>query len=417
MVTDAIYIEPGARYQCVPDCGFCCGFWNIPIDLTRKDKLLEKTWVREIDEDLVRRKGHGLFKVIGQKDHAVVQRQQGACSFVNERKFCSIHAVEGYEAKPVACQQFPFIYYQTPRGLEVFLDHSCPEIIQNLGELVTPEEIQTRISYREHVIKVSPPIPLTSSINLGWENYLVLEEALLSVLQKPYSFEEKIHCLQWIVCETSKQLSSESSNIAASNAIKAAIFRDPAQFLTEIATQPSNRSKRDLYIAILIQLVESVYSGEVGVERLGMIGLLKRIVRQWKRAGQNDFHVFGFHINYSDIDQITYQVDKGPCKEILDRYLLHLVRRLVGTGKISILKRISIIATNFAMVQWFSRSYAASKQRTNVAKEDIIFAIKVVEKFLGNSLFNKIAKEKNFLSNYVNFLYDNPQLPKTMLSS
>ena len=29
MVTDAIYIEPGARYQCVPDCGFCCGFWNI----------------------------------------------------------------------------------------------------------------------------------------------------------------------------------------------------------------------------------------------------------------------------------------------------------------------------------------------------------------------------------------------------
>ena len=416
MAMDAIYIEPGARYQCVPDCGFCCGFWNIPIDLTRKDKLLEKTWVREIDQDSGRRKGQGVFKVIGQNDHAVIQRQQGTCSFVNERKFCSIHALEGYEAKPVACQQFPFIYYQTPRGLEVFLDHSCPEIIQNLGELVTPEEIKTRISFHEHVINVSPPIPLTSSINLEWENFLALEEALLNVLQRPYSIEKKIHCLQWIVNETSKQLSPDSSNIAAANAIKAAICRDPAQFLTEIATQPSNRSKRDLYIAILIQLVESVYSGEVGVKRLGMFGLFNKIVRQWKRWGQNDFHVFGFHVNFSDIDQITYQVEKEPCKEILDRYLLHLVRRLVGTGKISIVKRISIIATNFAMVRWFSRAYAASKRRANVTEDDIVFAIKVVEKFLGNSLFNKIAKERNFLSNYVNFLYDNPQLPRTMLS-
>ena len=417
MVTDTIYIEPGARYQCVPDCGFCCGFWNIPIDLTRKDRLLEKAWVREIDQDIGRRIGHGVFNIIGQKDHAVIERQQGACSFVNERKFCSIHAREGYEAKPVACQQFPFIYYQTPRGLEVFLDHSCPEIIQNLGELVTPEEIQTRISFHEHVIKVSPPIPLTSSINLEWENYLALEDALLNVLQKPYSFEEKIHCLQWIVCETSKQMSTDSSNIAAANAIQAASCHDPAPYLSEIATQPSNRSKRDLYIAILIQLVESVYSGEVGAKRLGMFGLLNRIVRQWKRAGQNDFHVFGFSINYSSMGQIAYQVEKEPCKEILDRYLLHLVRRLVGTGKISIMKRVSIIATNFAMVQWFSRAYAASKQSTNVTKEDIVFAIKVVEKFLGNSLFNKIAKERNFLSNYVNFLYDNPLLPRTMLSS
>lgn len=417
MMTDAIYIEPGARYQCVPDCGFCCGFWNIPIDLTRKDRLLEKAWVRKIDQDLGKRKGHGVFKIIGQKDHAVIERQQGVCSFINERKFCSIHALEGYEAKPVACQQFPFIYYHTPRGLEVFLDHSCPEIIQNLGELVSREEVQSRMGFQEHVINISLPIPLTSAINLEWENFLALEKALLNVLQKTYSFEEKIHCLQLIVSETSKKLSSDSSNIATADAIQAALCRDPAPFLTEIATLPSSRSKRDLYLAILIQLVESVYSGEVGVKRLGMFGLLNKIVRQWKRAGQNDFHVFGFHVNYSDINQIAYQVEKEPCKGILDRYLVHLVRRLVGTGKIPIMKRISIIATNFAMVQWFSRAFAASKQRTNVTKEDLVFAIKVVEKFLGNSLFNKIAKERNFLSNYVNFLYDNPQLPRTMLSS
>jgi hypothetical protein len=67
-------------------------------------------------------------------------------------------------------------------------------------------------------------------------------------------------------------------------------------------------------------------------------------------------------------------------------------------------------------VKWFSCAYAASRKRPIVTQEEIVFAIKVVEKFLSNGLFNKMSKEKNFLSNYINFLYENPSLPTTMLS-
>lgn len=415
MVTDAICIESGARFQCVPDCGFCCGFWDIHVDLVRKDVLLEKDWVKTMAQDLQKREALPLFKIIGQKENAVIQRQHGTCSFINDRQLCSIHAAEGYDAKPVACQQYPFIYFETPRGLEVFLDHSCPEVIQNNGEVVTVEEVQNWIS-NEHIHVVGLPIPLTSDLSLDWESYLILEEVFLSVLAQPLSYDERILCLHQIVFELSRQLSSHCDTNATRAALQVFNSIDVVKMLAKTRSQPSSPSKRDLYIAILIQLVESVYSGEVGVERLGMFGMLNKVLRQWKRVGQNDFHVFGFHVKYTDIDQIAYQVEMDPCREIMNRYLLHLVRKLVGTGRIPIIKRISIIATNFAMVKWFSRAYAASKQRPRVIQEDIVFAIKVVEKFLGNSLFNKMEKERNFLSNYVNFLYENPQLPGTMLS-
>lgn len=414
-MTANTYIEQGARFQCVPDCGFCCKFWDIHIDAKRKDALLERPWVETIAQDLTKREGLPLFKIIGQTEQAVLQRQRGTCSFINERQLCSIHAVEGYDAKPVACQQFPFIYYQTPRGLEVFLDHTCPEVIQNKGELVRVEEIQARVS-GEHILKITLPIPLTSNISLDWESYLALEDVFLKILEQPLSYEEKILHLNRIVVELSKQLSPHPNERETKTALQTAIPVDLKLVLPNLGKESAHSSKRNLYLAILIQLVESAYSGEVGPGRMGMIGLLKRILRQWKRAGQNCFHVFNFEVFYPDIQQIGFQSEVKSYKEILDRYLFHLVKRLVGTGKIPINKRVAIIATNFALVKWFSSAYAASRSQPIVTQEEIVFAIKVVEKFLSNGLFNKMSKEKNFLSNYINFLYENPSLPITMLS-
>ncbi|MFN8008922.1 MAG: YkgJ family cysteine cluster protein [Terriglobia bacterium] len=415
MGIENIFLESGARYQCIPDCGFCCGFWNIHIDHERKDRLLEKDWVQEIAQDLGRKSGQNLFKIIGQNADPIIQRQEGTCSFINERKLCSIHAIEGYRAKPVACQQFPFIYYRTPRGLEVFLDHSCPEVIQNLGELVTPEDVRNRLASEEHVITVSPPIPLTSSINLDWASFEVLEKGLLEIAQKQNPIEERIHQMHKVILDASSRLGRESGSERAMDAIRWAIQNDPAPFLFEIASQPSPSSKRELYLAILMQLVESVYAKETRAERYGMVTMMKKVLGQWKHTGQIHLHVFGLKFDSGQMEKIPFRGELDEYRDILENYFLHLVRRLVGTGKIPILKRISIVATNYAMAKWFSRAHAVSEGRQAVKREDIVFAVKVVEKFLGNSLFNKINKERNFLSNYINFLYENPQLPRTML--
>ena len=232
--------------------------------------------------------------------------------------------MEGYDPKPVACQQFPFIYYQTPRGLEVFLDHSCPEVIQNKGELVKPEEIQDRVS-SEHVLKITLPIPLTSSITLDWESYLALEDVFLKILEQPLSYEEKILYLNRIVIELSKQLGPNPDVREIGTALQTGLSVDFKLVLPNLGKESANSSKRNLYLAILIQLVESAYSGEVGPGRMGMLGLLKRILKQWKRVGQIRFHVFDFEVFYPDIRRIGFEGEVESYKEILDRYLFHLV--------------------------------------------------------------------------------------------
>jgi hypothetical protein len=78
LVSPPILIDSGSRFQCIPDCGFCCGFWDIRIDKQRKDRLLQLGWVQAIEHDLKARKNQSsLFPILGQTDRSIIQRQQG----------------------------------------------------------------------------------------------------------------------------------------------------------------------------------------------------------------------------------------------------------------------------------------------------------------------------------------------------
>jgi Fe-S-cluster containining protein len=148
-------------------------------------------------ESLARRVGSNPFprlvndsispsSILGQGDHLLIQRQRGACSFLDSRMLCTIHASEGFEAKPIVCQQYPNIYYETPRGLEVVLDYSCPEVVRNTGDALTPEAVAKTLP-REYVQKVGSTFPLNSKTTLDWEGYQRLEQAFLQVLEKPWA--------------------------------------------------------------------------------------------------------------------------------------------------------------------------------------------------------------------------------------
>ena len=106
----------------------------------------------------------------------------------------------------------------------------------------------------------------------------------------------------------------------------------------------------------------------------------------------------------------------GALREPVDRYLRYLIKSLVATQAMTLQKRMAIIATNFALVKWLSRAHASSSSRRHVTLDDVVFAIKMVEKFLSYRLFNRLESKKNFLSNFVGLLFDNPALPATMLA-
>jgi hypothetical protein len=82
---------------------------------------------------------------------------------------------------------------------------------------------------------------------------------------------------------------------------------------------------------------------------------------------------------------------------------------------VTIQRRLAIVATNFALVKWLSKAHTAMNGRSGVTIDDLVFGIKVVEKFLSNRLFNKLEQQTGFLASYIKLLFNNPGLPSTML--
>ncbi len=417
MIPVPILVDAGVRFTCVP-CGSCCGLWDIHIDQKRKDSLAQKDWVKSLSQDPEVCAHQPLFKIVGQDNHWLIQRKGGSCSFLDDHLLCTIHATEGLDAKPLVCQQYPNVYYRTPRGIEVILDYSCPEVVRNSGEMVTPEAIAKTLP-REYVQDVGPKFRLSSTIDLQWEAYLRLEEALLEILKVPVPYETRILCLNELTRELSSQLGNREA--ATANDVNEIVTRLLAngmeQLLSKIARGPSNTSKRDLYLAILLHWVESTLSGEVGHAPLRSGQVIKNILKQWKEIGEHTFVVFKFRVSFNQMRAVHFDAQAEPLDDAFARYMRYQIKTLVGAGKIPITRRLAITATNFALVKWLSRAHAAANGRTQVVLDDVVFAIKTVEKFLSYRLFNKLSEQPTLLSNYINFLFENPTLPNTMLSS
>jgi lysine-N-methylase len=391
--------------------------WDVHVDQKRKESLAQKDWVRSLFQSPEDCKHQPLFKIVGQDDQWLIQRKRGSCSFVDDNLLCSIHATEGLDAKPLVCQQYPNIYYRTPRGIEVFLDHSCPEVVRNNGEIVTTEAVAKTLP-QEYVQDVSPKFRLSSTVDLEWEAYLRLEEAFLEILRLPATYEARILCLNELARELSGQLADHEA--ATANDVKEILRRllstGVDKLLSRIPRLPSNPFKRDLYLAILLHWVESTFRGELGHAPLGSGHVIKNILKQWKGIGEHSFGVFKFRVSFSQMRAVHFDAQAETLDDTFRRYMRYQIKTLVGAGKIPITRRLAVTATNFALAKWLSRAYAASNGRTQVVLEDVVFAIKTVEKFLSNRLFNKLSEQQTLLSRYINFLFENPTLPGTMLS-
>jgi Fe-S-cluster containining protein len=409
-----ILIGAGTRFTCEP-CGFCCSFWDTHIDQKRKERLDEKDWVKKLSQNLQASGHQSMFKILGQSDQALIHREGGACGFLDSDLLCSVHSTEGFDAKPLVCQQYPNIYYETPRGLEVLLDYSCPEVIRNTGEAVTPEGVAKTLQ-QASVQKVDSSIPLNPKTNLDWGGYERLEEAFLEILGTSLRYEEKILQLNQLASALGQRLKKQPR--AQRNDVDEALAAIQLTGMSDTVKQerPANPSRGNLYLAILVHWVESTFSREAVNRPMSSIEVLGNILRHWRNVGGYTFNVFKFRVNYGHVRCVTFNFDCAALRDPLDRYLYHQIRTLVGTGTIPIARRLTIIATNFALVKWFGRAYAASNGRSEVNLEDVVFAIKIVEKFLSNRLFNKLAEQRSMMSNYLNLLFDTPTLAVTMLS-
>ncbi len=124
------------RYSC-HGCAGCCRDFTVEL---RPD-------------DLARLEAQGWAERLGQAPTVefrgrVWLRQQGdgSCIFLQADGRCRIHAEFGLEAKPLACQMFPFVPMPGAHGIQVGMSYACPSMIHNRGaELASHQDDLRRL--------------------------------------------------------------------------------------------------------------------------------------------------------------------------------------------------------------------------------------------------------------------------------
>jgi len=111
------------RYSC-HSCAGCCRDFTVqlrPDDLARLER---QGWTKRLGQSpTVEFRGRVWLR----------QREDGACVFLESDGRCRIHAEFGFEAKPLACQMFPFVPMPGERGVQIGLSYACPSMIHNRG--------------------------------------------------------------------------------------------------------------------------------------------------------------------------------------------------------------------------------------------------------------------------------------------
>lgn len=198
-----LLLHDEARHRCQAS-GSCCGHTDIgPIPRERTERLLavdwpsQMPWIGENDELF------HTYTLADGREVTVIQRDEltNYCRFLAPDRLCVVHKSAGYDAKPLICRQFPFVFSETPEGIAVSIQMECREYLaakhaaQPLG-VDREDELWELIDQGAAKHAVPQVIDLDGHASLPYAEYRVLEDELLEILQRPQPLAERLVALR-----------------------------------------------------------------------------------------------------------------------------------------------------------------------------------------------------------------------------
>ena len=137
------------RYSC-HGCGDCCRDFTIELRGDDFERVRAQGWEAELG---------GPFWVDFAGRRWLRQREDGACVFLGEGGMCRIHARHGLQAKPVACQLFPFSFAPGPAVAAIGVNFACASVRRSAGAGLASHEAEVR-RLQEAVVEACEPAPM-----------------------------------------------------------------------------------------------------------------------------------------------------------------------------------------------------------------------------------------------------------------
>ncbi len=415
-----IYIPKlqGQKYSC-HGCGSCCRDFTVQLTDTDLQKLNEQGWKERLGQEyVVQFRGHSWLK----------QTDDGACVFLGDNGLCKVHAEFGLEAKPLACQFFPFMLSPNVRDTHVGISFACGSVVASKGADLE--------SHRGDVRRMSELLPASAPMPVQLQGKLIASESEVATIEtaldgwlrkKNISPAVRYQGLAWLITSL---LQANLGNVRGEK------LRQLASTLSDAVEQelplldwpePSPRAWKLLRQAVFTR-IEDPKIGDL-LKR----GKVASVLGQWARsrkwavgkgispktAGFRSVDFASFEITFGVFDTSTTSIGDSTSlsieaakntltdsqshdAEAMDDLLQRWIRATILGGRawgsglygLPIDQGLGLIMVNLLTALWLARFHAAGRGAQHVSLLDLQVAVGRVDRTSGRAVWLATAGER-----------------------
>ena len=383
------------RYSC-HGCGDCCRDFTIELRGDDFARVQAQGWEAEFGEP---------FWVDFAGRRWLRQREDGACIFLGEGGRCRIHARHGLEAKPVACQLFPFSFSPGPRGAQIGVNFACVSVRRSAGAGLASHEAEVRrlqaavpeACERAPVADLEPGVPATEqeveAVARGLDRWLA---------DGSIAGGTRLEGFAWLAQSLHEARLSRVRGERLDELLDTLVRAAPVELPLLPALPPSARAWRLLRQAVFARVEDPK------IDDLRRSGRLRGVLAQWRRSrawsrGQGVAPAIrGWPELRFEAMASAPRLFAGPEREAIDELMRRWLRATVLGGRawgpglygLSVSEGVALVALNATCAVWLACARAASMGRSDVRLEDLGEAIGRVDRTSGRAPWLGSAGER-----------------------
>jgi lysine-N-methylase len=381
------------------ECGDCCRSLDVAVGPAERRALEGLDWTGRV-ERLV--SGPATVPVRDQSGIGcrLPRHDDGACTYLGDDGRCLIHRHFGAEAKPLACRLYPFSFHQFGQGYAVDCSFSCRALSRGEGkplknyrsewsELVDAGAASPQLRYR-----------LASKTKLSLEMAATFQTFLKRFLgDRSLSIPQRIRrCLQFTTLATSGDPEGPSAAVLRDAIAKGLLEKEAEGW----ASDEMDRTQEAIFFQWLFLALNPPPANMDRLPKPDKDRAARQRVLAANSYRQDDGRPWvdnnELEISFATVLAVdSTWLDAEAASELLERFLLAKVSGqrflLAGQDALPFTEAVPKFFLCYPMVAWTAKALAASRGEEAVEPADLIQAIRLVDRSLGQIATSQFPKK------------------------
>lgn len=342
----------------------------------------------------------------------------GACVFLTPDARCAIHRHLGYRDKPQVCREFPYAFVETPDGVAVGVSFACTAVRAHHGRSLPEQtaEILAVLEGSRRVRQLPDPLALYAGLEIAWEEYRAIENALLAVFAQPdVPFPRALLAgsvlLSLLVglkrVEDRARREGRVPSETLGTALETLRREDYRRILAIAASASYPRRPSLAYLAPLYTWLE------LSRYRLSRVGLVVRLYANALkfRRGRGAVRdvITGAPAEIAAVARVRFEATGAEVDGFLREYWSHVLFRKTLTPMHGVFRGYQTLLALYGFTKWMAKLHAARRGRGETDLDDVKEAVRLVEqRLILHADFARLFDLSPFLTVMADRLYRRP---------